>query len=290
MIKSNLTSKEILSANYGNYENGRWLGGERTSTIKKFTVHHTAVVAPAENIANIFANRAREASANYVIGNDGEIILCVPEEYRAWTSGNADNDNQAITVEVCNSTGAPEWRVSDKALEALINLGVDICRRYNLPGFTWTGDKNGTLTIHKMFQATACPGPYLESKMPYIAEEITKRLNQKEDDDMLYKVQVGAFAVKANAEKLLAELKAKGYEGFIVTVDDGKDVPEATPTIAVGSTVKVKQGAKDYNGSGLADYVYNRNHIVKELKGDRAVITYNGVVVAAVNVGDLILV
>ena len=32
----------------------------------------------------------------------------------------------------------------------------------------------------------------------------------------LYKVQVGAFKEKANADKLLAELKAKGYDGFIV--------------------------------------------------------------------------
>ena len=286
-MKSNLATKEILSPNYN----------KRNAPILKFTPHHTAVVAPAENIARGFQSQAREASSNYVIGVDGTIILCVPEEYRAWTSGNADNDNQAITIEVCNSTGAPEWRVSDAALEALINLGVDICKRYNLPGFTWTGDKNGTLTIHKMFQATACPGPYLESKMPYIAEEIKKRLNaQKEVDDMLYKVQVGAFSVKANAEKLLAELKAKGYNGFIVEVDDGVSetvhapTPTPVPTIAVGLTVKIKSGAKTYNGKSLASFVYNRNHLVAQLNGDRAVITYNGDVVAAMKVSDLILV
>lgn len=33
----------------------------------------------------------------------------------------------------------------------------------------------------------------------------------------LYKVQVGAFSVKANAEKLVNELKGKGYSPFIVT-------------------------------------------------------------------------
>lgn len=269
--------KEILSPNYN----------ERKSTVRKFTIHHAAVVASAENVAKGFQNPAREASSNYVIGGDGTVILCVPEKYRAWTSGNEDNDTQAITVEVCNSTGAPDWKVSDAALEAVINLGVDICRRYGLPGFTWTGNKNGTLTIHKMFQATACPGPYLESKMPYIAGEIAKRLNvQKEVDDMLYKVQVGAFRNKSGAESLLAELKAKGYNGFIVAVDDGND----SPSIGAGSSVKVKPGAKDYNGGSLADYVYNRVHVVKEIKGDRAVITYNGTVVAAVKVSDLILV
>ena len=282
-MKSNLATKEILSPNYN----------KRTASILKFTPHHTAVVAPAENIARGFQSQAREASSNYVIGGDGTIVLCVPEEFRAWTSGNADNDNQAITVEVCNSTGAPEWRVSYAALEALINLGVDICKRYNLPGFTWTGDKNGTLTIHKMFQATACPGPYLESKMPYVAEEIKKRLNtQKEDDDMLYKVQVGAFRNKSGAETLLAELKSKGYDGFIVEVDDGVNdsEPTPTPTIVIGSTVKIKASAKDYNGNSLASFVYEREYTVKEINGDRAVITYNGTIVAAMNVSNLILI
>lgn len=36
---------------------------------------------------------------------------------------------------------------------------------------------------------------------------------------MLYRVQSGAFAVRANADRLLAELKGKGYEAFIATVD-----------------------------------------------------------------------
>ena len=285
-MKSNLVAKEILSPNYS----------KRTKPILKFTPHHTAVVAAAESIATGFQNPAREASSNYVIGSDGSIILSVPEEYRAWTSGSEENDTQAITVEVCNSTASPEWKVSDAALEALIRLGVDICQRYGLPGFTWTGNKNGTLTTHKMFQATNCPGPYLENKLPYIAEEITKRINKKEVDDMLYKVQVGAFRNKSGAETLLAELKAKGYNGFIVEVDDGTDAPAPAPTpapvptIVVGSKVKMKFGAKDYNGGSLASFVYPRTYIVKELSGNRAVLSYNGVVIAAMNIQDLILI
>lgn len=62
------------------------------------------------------------------------------------------------------------------------------------------------------------------------------------------------------------------------------------PSIKVGSTVRVKNGAKTYTGGGLAKFVYSRNHIVKEMKGDRVVITYGGVVVAAVKLSDLSLV
>lgn len=50
-----------------------------------------------------------------------------------------------------------------------------------------------------------------------------------------------------------------------------------------------RKGAKDYNGGRLASFVYTRPHIVGELKGDRAVITFGGVVVAAVKTSDLTL-
>ena len=260
-MKSPLATKEILTTNYN----------VRKKPILKFTPHHTAIVATAENIAKNF--NVNGNSANYVIGSDGTIISCVPEEYRAWTSSSEDNDTQAITVEVCNTTGDPEWRVSDAALEALINLGVDICRRHNLPGFTWTGDKNGTLTTHKMFWATSCPGPYLESKMPYISEQISKRI--KGDNTMVYKIN-------------LDDLKKQGYTSISFEMGAVAETPSA-PTITVGSKVKIKYGAKTYDDASLASFVYNRIHTVKEINGNRVVITYGDVVIAAVNINDLTL-
>lgn len=54
--------------------------------------------------------------------------------------------------------------------------------------------------------------------------------------------------------------------------------------------MRVNKGAKTYTGGGLAAFVYNRDHTVKQVSGDRAVITYGGVVVAAVKLADLTLV
>lgn len=56
-----------------------------------------------------------------------------------------------------------------------------------------------------------------------------------------------------------------------------------------GSTVRVNLGARTYTGVQFASFVYNRDHSVSELSGDRAVITYGGVV-AVVNINDLTLV
>ncbi len=74
-----------------------------------------------------------------------------------------------------------------------------------------------------------------------------------------------------------------------VNVSDIAGTTEETPPaeITVGSVVRIKSGAKTYNGKQLASFVYNRDHIVSQINGDRAVVTYTGIVVAAVNVADL---
>lgn len=107
--------------------------------------------------------------------------------------------------------------------------------------------------------------------------------------DKYYKVQVGAFNVKKNAEAMLEKLKKAGHDDAFITYSATSGGTSAQ-TIAVGSKVRVKAGAKTYSGGSLASFVYSRDHIVKELSGKRAVITYGGTVVAAVNVDDLTLV
>lgn len=58
-------------------------------------------------------------------------------------------------------------------------------------------------------------------------------------------------------------------------------------TIKAGDKVRVKQGAKDYEGKGLASFVYQTVYTVQELSGKRAVIGLNGAVTAAVNTDNL---
>jgi hypothetical protein len=160
--------------------------------------------------------------------------MYVEEKNRAWTSSNRDNDNRAITLEVVNDGGAPDWHVSDKALQATIDLCVDICKRNGIARLNYTGDKSGNLTMHKWFAATQCPGPYLESKFPYIAEEVNKRLGsetpKKEETpkDELYRVrkswadaksQIGAYAMLKWAKK-----SVDAHPGYNVYDSSGKCV------------------------------------------------------------------
>ncbi|MCL2774224.1 MAG: M23 family metallopeptidase [Oscillospiraceae bacterium] len=64
--------------------------------------------------------------------------------------------------------------------------------------------------------------------------------------------------------------------------------PSATvSSFKVGDKVKVKQGAKDYNGVGLASFVYTNTYDVQQVNDDRVVIGIGGKVTAAVNAKDL---
>jgi hypothetical protein len=136
-----------------------------------------------EQCGNVFAPVSRQASSNYGIGSDGRIGMYVEECNRSWCTSNAENDHRAITIEVANDGCDPDWHVSDKAMTSLINLCVDICKRNGIEKLNYTGDKSGNLTMHKWFAATGCPGPYLSSKFPYIAEQVNKELDKSSNDN-----------------------------------------------------------------------------------------------------------
>jgi hypothetical protein len=114
--------------------------------------------------------------------------MYVEEKDRAWCSANYDNDHRAINIECANDGGEPDWHVSDVVLNKLIELCVDVCKRNGIEKLIFTGDKTGNLTQHNYFCSTACPGNYLKSKFPWIAEEVNKRL---ETGETMYKLKIG---------------------------------------------------------------------------------------------------
>ena len=145
--------------------------------IDKITIHHMAGNLSVETCGNVFQNR--QASANYGIGSDGRVGLYVDESNRAWSTANPENDKRAINIELANDGGAPDWHVSGIAIEKCIELCADICRRNGISKLNYTGGKTGNLTRHNMFMATTCPGPYLQSKFQYIADEVNKILGEE---------------------------------------------------------------------------------------------------------------
>jgi len=163
---SSLVTFRLLSPNFN----------PRNSDIDTITIHHVAGNLSVQAIGNIFQPRERQASSNYGVDTDGNIGLYVEEKNRAWTSSNPQNDHRAVTIEVANNSGAPNWTVSDKAYEATIELCTDICIRNSIPCLTYTGTPDGSLTRHNMFSATSCPGPFLQARFPDICNRVNENL------------------------------------------------------------------------------------------------------------------
>ena len=206
----------------------------RNHKIDTVTIHCVVGQCSVETLGNVFAPTSRQASSNYGIGYDGRIGMYVEEKDRSWCSSNAANDNRAITIEVASDTKEP-YAVTDKAYAALIDLLVDICKRNGIKELVWSTNKadrvnhkNGcNMTVHRDYANKSCPGTYLYERHAQIASEVNKRLGStnikpepEKPSGSLYRVQTGAFKVKANADAMLAKVKAKGFDTYMVKVGD----------------------------------------------------------------------
>lgn len=190
--------------------------GRRNHVIDTVSIHCMAGNASVETCGALFADPARKASSNYGIGSDGRIALYVDEANRSWCTSNAANDHRAITIEVANNGGAPDWPVSDKAYSALLDLLTDICRRNNIKELLWKGDKSligqvdkQNMTVHRWFAAKACPGDYLYNRHGEIAAEVNRRL--KGEDESVDIAKLISEMTNKQAYQLMqkAELHAK---------------------------------------------------------------------------------
>lgn len=182
--------------------------GRNEMRICKITPHIMAAKWTGKRCAEFFAGGTREASANYCIGYDGDIVCAVKEEDRSWASANGNNDRQAITIECANDVTGGDWHISDATWNSLVNLCVDICKRYNFK-LVYDGTPNGSLTRHNMFLNTTCPGPYLQGRLKELADTVNKRLEKKMFEDgqeyeaLDYLVEKGRITDKELALKKL---------------------------------------------------------------------------------------
>lgn len=155
----------------------------RNHVIDTITIHCIVGQWTAKQGCDYFARSDAKASANYVVGKDGSIGLCVEEKDRSWCSSNGNNDHRAVTIEVASDTTHP-YAVTPQAYTALLDLVTDICKRNGIQKLLWKGDKGlvgqvdkQNMTVHRWFANKACPGDYLYSRHGEIAAEVSRRLS-----------------------------------------------------------------------------------------------------------------
>ena len=216
MSNSSLVDCTVLSPNHS---------GKRTQNLTRITPHIVVGQLKAEDIGYCFIEKERKASCNYGIGTEGRVCLIVDEDNRSWCSSSKDNDQRAVTIECASDKTAP-YSLNNVVYNKLIDLCVDICKRNGKDKLLWFADKDKSLsylpannemvlTVHKWFANTECCGDWLYDRLGEVASKVTERLGCA--TKQIYRVQVGTFSIKSNAEIMLKKLKDSGFEGFITT-------------------------------------------------------------------------
>lgn len=273
---------------------------------KYVTVHDTA---------NTDAGAGAKAHASYLKGataaaipsswhftvDDKDVIYQhLPLTENGWHCGDGTNgtgNRQSIGVEICENRDGNRTKAEANAAWLVAKLLKDyglgmtaIKQHYNWSGKNCPRVLRGRAGGWTGFVAAV--EKHLAPATPPIS-------------GTLYRVQIGAYAVKANAEACLARAVSAGFKDAFITAtgtaaasaSTPKPTPApapapkpAAPAINVGSKVKVRKGAKDYNGKTLASFVYTRTYDVIQVSGDRVVIGQGKAVTAAVRLKDLALV
>lgn len=285
-------------------------------TPKGIVVHSTGannpylkryVDAPSAVGKNTYGNHWNNANMQvcvhsfigYDINGDIAVANILPYDFRCWGVGSGKNgsfNNSHIQFEICeDSLSDAEYfnKIWDTAVKYCAylcekfsfdpmgkNVIVGHCEAYKLGYGSNHGDPE-----HWFGRFGKNMNAFRNAVKAFLAQGSAGGItNTTQEAKTLYRVQIGAYSKKENATAMLEKLKAAGFDGVIVSEGDTSE------TLALGSSVKVRYGATSYTGQSLASFVYERIHKVKSLNGDRAVITYNGVIVAAVKASDLLIV
>ena len=165
----------------------------------------------------------------FIDGNTGEIHQTLPWNHRGWHCGGTANGTH-IGIEMCEPncikyTSDANFTCSDKikaqnslktTYKSAVELFAYLCEKYGLDPL-----KEGVIISHadgyKMGVASNHADPtHLWSKlglgytMDGFRKDVKATMTKK-----IYRVQVGAFSNRQNAENLLVKLKQAGFEGYI---------------------------------------------------------------------------
>ena len=162
-LRRTRTLTKFIPAHEGNYTKDRKAQG---GTISEITIHHCASILTIDALGALWQREGRKGSSHYGV-SETSIGQYVHENDVAWTNGNWEANCRAVTIETSNSAGAPDWPVSDTTFNTLVTLVADIARRNSLGKLV----KGENLTWHSMYAATACPGPYLSSKLQKLVDK-----------------------------------------------------------------------------------------------------------------------
>lgn len=148
--------------------------GERQGTIKNIVVHwvgnaNSNAIGNRNYFASLATTHKTIASSHYIIGLNGEIIRCVPENEVAFHAGSHSMNRKSIGIENCH----PDWegKFNSNTYRSLVDLCADICKRYKL----------GVNDIIRHYDVTgkSCPKYYVEHNSAWLQfkQDVQNKIN-----------------------------------------------------------------------------------------------------------------
>lgn len=108
--------------------------GEKLKSISNLVIHYVANPgSSAEANRNYFENQGKvgnQVSAQYIVGLNGEIVQCIPDDEVAFHAGNKNMNRTSIGIEVCHPDSTGKFtETTIKALSELVSL---LMKKYNI--------------------------------------------------------------------------------------------------------------------------------------------------------------
>lgn len=105
--------------------------------VTKIAVHYvgnpmSSALANRNYFENLSKTKATKASSHYIIGLEGEIIRCIPENEQSICTNSANP--YSLSIECCHPDVTGKFK--EATYNSLVELCADICKRYKLNPLT----------------------------------------------------------------------------------------------------------------------------------------------------------
>jgi N-acetylmuramoyl-L-alanine amidase CwlA len=204
--------------------------------VEKLVLHSLGVAQPNANVLISSWDNQEADKCVHAFIMEHEIIQTLPWDLKGWHVGSGSKgswNSSAIGVEICEPSGHKynggtmvgyDVKKNAAYFTAVYNNAVELfaslCKEYNLDPMK---DIYCHCEVNKLGYASNHADvmqwfPKHRKSMDTFRKDVKAKLVelQKPMKETVYRVQVGAFGVKENAERLVAELKKNGYKDAMI--------------------------------------------------------------------------
>lgn len=212
-------------------------------TVKGLMLHSVGCPQPS---AQVFIGLWNDPNYNaacvhgFIDGNTGDVYQTLPWNHLGWHGGGSSNYTH-IGVEMCEPAcikykpNSATFTCSDvpaakavvqRTYDTAVQLFAHLCKQFNLDPLA-----DGVIVSHKEGNKRGIASNHGDPEhiwdqlgMGYTMNTFRKAVkaamkDSNEEADVIYRVQIGAYSVKSNAEAQLARVKAAGFDTYLVQVD-----------------------------------------------------------------------